>query len=216
MKTASIYLANKGLSDAQWAYDLEDDDGESVADYGMLCSLEDLLEVLLRVDCIDAEDLPTFGGEIPDGLRGVISCDATRFLIDTHSPRIILRYEPCDACMLSLPADECGTATVTARWVSEEGSTADRDERICSECLAAGDPLGPGYCEVVAGWADEFDAEVAVSFISSSARTQILADGTWVALGDCITPGTLIITPGGARFSRQIPDGYLREIGIIR
>jgi hypothetical protein len=50
----------------------------------------------------------------------------------------------CEDCAQTLDADDCGEATIDAVYVDAAGETSGKLYRVCTQCLAAGDPDGPG------------------------------------------------------------------------
>ena len=59
----------------------------------------------------------------------------------------------CEHCAETLDDADCGTATITAYWVSADQEREDSSSRICRECLYAGCSTppteGPGYVDAV-------------------------------------------------------------------
>lgn len=51
----------------------------------------------------------------------------------------------CHHCSISLPAEECGRAEHWGQYIDEDGHECGDPVLLCSECLAAGSPDGPGY-----------------------------------------------------------------------
>ena len=53
--------------------------------------------------------------------------------------------EVCTHCADLLNVAECGAAEHNVYWVDEDGVTCDVATRVCTGCLRAGRPDGPGY-----------------------------------------------------------------------
>jgi hypothetical protein len=116
-------------------------DGEGVDLDG--CTTADDIRTAIERDAPEMMETALLGDGLP--------CPAIRDWLSERSDDITAAIAARDAgtecyhCSLTLDAEECGRAEHEAHWIDADGKVSEGTYHVCSACLEAGSPQGPGY-----------------------------------------------------------------------